>query len=116
MGDVVKRKMDKMDKLCDRVKFLRIKHGLTQPALASKIEVPMRTYLRYERGERDFPLNVIESISKALDVRLENMLYGNEDDEMLDEIIRIYKKIDEKRKQILLAKASLLLLEKEVQN
>jgi transcriptional regulator with XRE-family HTH domain len=57
-----------------RMKELRVQHGMTQQALADKISVD-RSYLGFlERGERNPSLEVIIKISKALEVKADELL------------------------------------------
>jgi len=61
------------------MKSLRIKAGFSQEELAEKSGFH-RTYIgSVERGERNFSIDAMERISKALDVRIEQLFVQESD-------------------------------------
>ncbi len=62
----------------DKLKKLREEEGLTQAALAQKLQISRSALSMYELGIRQIPHDVILSVAKFFDVTL-NYLYGLED-------------------------------------
>lgn len=46
------------------LKKYRLEIGLTQKQMAEKMNVPYRTYEKYERGERKMPYQLLEKFLK----------------------------------------------------
>ena len=57
-----------------RMKEIRERRGLSQKEVAAKLEMPVRTYGGYERGERTLSLDVAAQIADVLDVTLDYLL------------------------------------------
>lgn len=62
----------------DVLRSLRKKHGDTQESLATKINVPARTYASWERSEREMPHDVLVSIADLYGVTVDYLL-GRDD-------------------------------------
>lgn len=56
------------------VKNLRIKRGLSQENLANDADIPINQIGRIERGEINPSLSTINSIAKALDIKLYDLM------------------------------------------
>lgn len=54
-----------------RVKDLREDRGLTQAEFAAQIGLHTTTYARYERGEREFPFDIVIAIAKYYNITLD---------------------------------------------
>ena len=54
-----------------RIKELREDADLTQPEMASLLHMHKTTYVRYESGEREIPLNIAILIAKHHNVSLD---------------------------------------------
>lgn len=60
--------------LTERIKDSRIKAGLSQKELAEKLDMNLRTYGSYERGERDLSTAILLKICHALNVSSDYLL------------------------------------------
>jgi transcriptional regulator with XRE-family HTH domain len=60
--------------LSERLKTARIDAGLSQKELAEKLEMPLRTYGSYERGERDISTAILLNICKTLNISSDYLL------------------------------------------
>ena len=70
------RKQDILVRLGTRVRQLRLSKGFSQESFAAKCGLD-RTYMGgIERGERNVALRNIESIAKALDMSLSELMHG----------------------------------------
>ena len=68
--------MDKLKTFGEKIRKIRIKHGLSQEKLAF-VSGLHRTYIgAIERGERNVSLKNIEKIAKALKISLEDLFRG----------------------------------------
>lgn len=54
-----------------RIRDLREDHDLTQKEVAEKIGLHTTTYQRYERGEREVPLDVVIALAKFYNISLD---------------------------------------------
>lgn len=62
-----------------RVYDLREDHDLTQKAVAEYLEIQPNVYRRYEKGKRDFPLEVLLKLADFYHVSID-YLVGRTDD------------------------------------
>lgn len=70
------RRQDILVRFGARVRALRLSKGYSQESFAAKCDLD-RTYVgRIERGERNLALRNIESIAKALDITLSELMAG----------------------------------------
>lgn len=60
--------------IATKLKVERTKSGLSQKEMAEKLNMPLRTYGAYERGERDISTAVLLNICKVLKVSSDYML------------------------------------------
>ncbi len=58
----------------ERLKALRIQHGLLQKEIAEKIGVDRTTYVKYENGSSEPNLEVIQRIADNLDCSVDYLL------------------------------------------
>ena len=58
----------------DRLKNARNDLGLSQKEVAEKLNIPVRTYASYERGERDISTATLTKICEALDISSDYLL------------------------------------------
>ena len=78
----------------ERMRSLRLQHGLTQDELAAKSGISRVSVGFYERGERIPPTDIAAAIAKALSTSIDFMLTGRgssrssqEDQERFEEMI-----------------------------
>ena len=64
--------------LPDKIKEARKKAGLSQKELAEKLDMDLRTYGLYERGERDVSTAILLKICKTLNISSDYLLGRNE--------------------------------------
>ncbi len=57
-----------------RIRQFRKEKGLTQTGLAERLGKSLRVVQKYENGDIDFPISVIDDIAEALDVSLADIL------------------------------------------
>lgn len=71
------------DNIGDRVREARQKRGLSQPALAKLCGYSDKSAIcKIEKGGRNFPLDKVEVIARALGVSAEWLLWGSEAHDM----------------------------------
>lgn len=61
-----------------RLREMRIKRNFTQPVIAEKINVSLRTYQRYEEGSRTPSYELLVQLADILDVPTDYLL-GRDD-------------------------------------
>lgn len=64
--------------LYTRIKALRVEKKLTQQQVADALGLNSVTYLRYEKGQRQMPLELLPMIADLFDVSLD-YLFGRTD-------------------------------------
>ena len=57
-----------------RIRDMREDHDLTQRQLADILGMPQQQYYRYEKGYRDFPLDVLIRLSELYSVSVDYLL------------------------------------------
>lgn len=57
-----------------RIRDMREDHDLTQRQLADILGMPQQQYYRYEKGYRDFPLDVLIRLSDLFGVSVDYLL------------------------------------------
>ena len=57
-----------------RIREMREDHDLTQRQIAEILNMPQQQYLRYEKGYRDFPLDVLIRLSNLFEVSVDFLL------------------------------------------
>jgi len=61
-----------------RLREIRMNKRMTQQALADIIDVPLRSYQRYEQGTREPSFDILIAIADALDVSTDYLLCRDE--------------------------------------
>ena len=61
--------------LYERIKRVRLENGLTQQQVAQALGLNSVTYLRYEKGQRQMPLELLPKLADLFDVTLD-YLFG----------------------------------------
>ena len=61
--------------LYERIKKVRLENGLTQQQVAQALGLNSVTYLRYEKGQRQIPLELLPKLADLFDVTLD-YLFG----------------------------------------
>ena len=64
--------------LYSRMKALRVEKKMTQQQVANALGLNSVTYLRYEKGQRQMPLELLPMIADLFDVSLD-YLFGRTD-------------------------------------
>lgn len=78
-------------KISKNIKKLRQEKGLTQQALAEKIHITRQALSGWETGRTQPDLSMLEALSAALEVDIEQILYGEKRNTALDNTERSYK-------------------------
>ncbi len=68
----------KKNKLAERLFLLRKDANLTQKELAEKLGLNSVTYLHYEKGQREPPLDLLIQISEFYDVTVDYLVGKSE--------------------------------------
>lgn len=63
-----------MKKLCDRLQQLKQEHNLKQKDIAGAVKIPLRTYQRYEYGERQPTAEVLIALADFYDVSIDYLV------------------------------------------
>ncbi|MCC8136115.1 MAG: helix-turn-helix domain-containing protein [Ruminococcus sp.] len=72
--------------IATKLKLERVKAGLSQKEMAGKLNMPLRTYGSYERGEREVSTAVLQNICKVLGVSSDYMLDVAEPSKVADKV------------------------------
>ena len=80
----------------ERLQNARVFAGITQKELAEKLEMNLRTYGSYERGERDVSTSVLLNICKALNISSDYLLGRSDNMHVIDPAVTISKEFSEK--------------------
>ena len=91
-----------MDNLSDRLKNLRISHGLKQKDIAQLLDLTSSAYGFYEQGKRTPSLDILINISRYYKVSLDWLITGSENfgnnliisDDNEKYLIEKYRKLD----------------------
>ena len=63
-----------MNKLSQRLKELRIEHGMTQQYLASLLNIKQQSYIRYEYGTGEPSLDTLINLTQIFGVTADYLL------------------------------------------
>ncbi len=63
-----------MSLLSKRLQELKIKKNILQKDIASSIDLPLRTYQRYERGEREPTTDTLIALADFFDVSIDYLV------------------------------------------
>ena len=94
-----------------RLRKIRIERNLTQSDIAEKIGVSTNTYSRYERGERNPNPEILEKISRCLDISVDYII-GNIDTPLTLSQFNFNKELDDLSYEEIFKKYELLFDEK----
>ena len=83
---------------------IRVEIKVTQANLAKAINITQNTLSRYERGIRDIPSAILNSISKYFDMPIYYFYPIYESLQKFEELISVYEELNTQRKQDLLLK------------
>ena len=67
-----------MNKFAQRLKELRLEHGMTQQYIANLLNIKQQSYIRYEYGTGEPSLNTLIKLAKIFEVTTDYIL-GLED-------------------------------------
>lgn len=104
--------------LADKIRFHRVKLGMTQEDLAKKLHTTKQTIGKYENSiVTNLPLSRIEELSVALDVSPAYLMGWEEDQpgqraELIDEAVEEYEKLSDDDKEKVSAFIRFLLSQK----
>lgn len=88
----------------ENLKKMRSQKGISQDELAKKIDMHPVQYSRYERGQTVPSIEVVQKIAMALDVSLDELVYGNSEAQAAKdiddrELLSMFKKVQLLNKQ-----------------
>ena len=73
---MVSVEQEKMLEVAARIREMREISGLTQEEMASKVEVTLDDYIRYESGKEDYPFTFIHKCSQVFGIGITDLLEG----------------------------------------
>jgi len=87
-----------MSDFAENLKRCRTGKGISQEELAKKIAIHPVQLSRYERGQSAPSIEVVQKIADALEVSLDELVYGNQDnkaDQLISdrELLGMFKKV-----------------------
>ena len=68
-----------MNDFAENLKKHRTDRGISQDELAKKIEIHPVQFSRYERGQSVPSIEVVQKIANALEISIDELVYGNQD-------------------------------------
>lgn len=68
-----------MNDFAENLKKCRAKRGISQDELAKKISIHPVQFSRYERGQSAPSIEVVQKIADALEVSIDQLVYGDQD-------------------------------------
>lgn len=80
----------------ERLQTARVSAGITQKELAEKLDMNLRTYGSYERGERDVSTSMLLNICKALNISSDYLLGRSDNMHVVDSAATDSKDFSEK--------------------
>lgn len=66
------------DKICDRMRTLRMEHEISQEKLAEELDIARTTVSHLENGNREPSLYVLMAYAEYFSVSVDWILYGKE--------------------------------------
>lgn len=69
-----KIKVYDMDILAERLQLLKVKRNFMQKDIAAALKIPLRTYQRYEHGEREPQASTIVAMARLFHVSSDYLL------------------------------------------
>ena len=93
-----------MDKLAryagEKIKQLRISHGMTQEDLANKLDIGKSAVSNYEKGYRKPKQSLIFTLANTFDVSINYFFPETTENISQSEILTIYNQLNDERKEI----------------
>ena len=109
-----------MDKLAryagEKIKQLRISHGMTQEDLANKLDIGKSAVSNYEKGYRKPKQSLIFKLANTFDVSINYFFPETTENISQPEILTIYNQLNDERKEISLNFAKNQLKQQEEQS
>ena len=68
-----------MNTFADNLKKYRTQRGVSQEGLAKKINIHPVQFSRYERGQSVPSIEVVQKMADALEVSIDQLVYGDQD-------------------------------------
>lgn len=94
----------------DRIRMLRIAHGMSQDELAKKVGYVGRSAIsKVENGDRDISQSMISKYANALGVSPAFLLYGDEDssgdtgNKRTEELLELFRQLTEDQQIMIIA-------------
>lgn len=76
-----------------RIREQRRRNNMTLEALAEKVELSPNYMGKIERGEKKFSFEAIVKISRALNITIDHLLYGNmHNNEVMEELLALLQR------------------------
>ncbi|MEQ3452404.1 XRE family transcriptional regulator [Enterococcus cecorum] len=85
----------------EKIKYLRVSHGMTQEDLANKLNIGKSAVSNYEKGYRKPKQALIFKLANLFDVSI-NYFFPETTETINNEILIIYNQLNDKRKEITL--------------
>jgi len=76
-----------MNNFAEKIKKCRSQKGISQEELSKKISIHPVQFSRYERGQSVPSIEVVQKIADALEVTIDQLLYGDQDNKAEQSII-----------------------------
>jgi transcriptional regulator with XRE-family HTH domain len=88
------------DKFGDSLKKIRTEKKVSQQELADMIGMHSTHISRYERNQAAPSIDVVQKIAESLDVSIDTLIYGNEDDKAKsnlkdNELLNMFSKVQQ---------------------
>jgi transcriptional regulator with XRE-family HTH domain len=71
---------DEFESIADRLRQIRRDRRLSQEAFATQLEIPVRTYMTWERGEAKVPISIVRKLNLDFAIDLGWLVYGGADE------------------------------------
>ena len=87
-----------MNDFAENLKKCRVQRGMSQEELAKKINIHPVQFSRYERGHSVPSIEVVQKIADAMEVSIDQLVYGDQDNKAEQsisdrELLSMFKKI-----------------------
>ena len=80
-----------------RIRMVRKAQNLTQEAASEKCDITAAYYGNIERGDKKMSVETLAKVSKGLQISVDYLLFGNEQDELAEHLSGIQRTVDEKQ-------------------
>lgn len=87
-----------MPGISENLKAIRTRKGVSQDELSKRTDIHSVQFSRYERGQSVPSIDVVKKIADALDVSIDELVYGNESNKAEQsindqELLSMFKKV-----------------------